>query len=89
MGAHKFEVSATIESARTGFQNFATLCFWLWGGFGLLLHIGTFLGLSGSITVGTSTYITASLLLWIGGMIFFGLLGLNSRSVYEFKRPPN
>ena len=89
MDKTKFEISAMIEGARTGFQAFATLCFWVWGGFGLVLNIGAFVGLGISISVGTSAYLAASSLLWIGGMIFFGLLGLISRSVYEFKRPSN
>lgn len=47
METKDFVTSATIESVKTGFQVFATLCFWVWGGVGPLLHIVS-IGFNGS-----------------------------------------
>lgn len=47
--------------------------FFVWGFFGLLFNSVTYLGLSGSVGVGTSTYIALGMLFWIGGMILFGV----------------
>jgi hypothetical protein len=48
--------------------------FVIWGFLGFIansiIHIGLF---SGSVGVGTSTWASAVALMWIGGMIFFGL----------------
>ena len=89
MDKSKFEISAMIEEVKTGFRVFMAICFWVWGSVGLVSGIGAFVGLGTTISVGTSAYMAASSLMWIGGMIFFGMLGLMSRSVYEFKRPSN
>ncbi|MET4294768.1 hypothetical protein ABIB06_006601 [Bradyrhizobium sp. LB8.2] len=50
-----------------------TSLFWLWGVVGLLFNAGTLFGLAGSIGVGTSAVLAASALIWIGGMILFGI----------------
>jgi hypothetical protein len=49
--------------------------FVIWGGIGLLANIVSFLSLfvSSSVGVGTSAYVSAIALIWIGGMVFFGL----------------
>ena len=70
-----------------GFRVFATICFWIWAGLDSVSSIGAFIGLGTTISVGTSVDLAASSLMWIGGMVFFGILGLMSRSVYEFRRP--
>ncbi|MCA6104751.1 hypothetical protein [Bradyrhizobium australafricanum] len=41
--------------------------FWLWGIVGLFFNAGTLFGLIGNIGVGTSAYLTATCLVWIGG----------------------
>jgi hypothetical protein len=82
----EYVTAAKIEGVQSGFQGFMTLCFWLWGGFGLLFNGVSFLGLTGNIGVGTSSYLTASISLWIGGTVFFGLATLIAPGGYEFKR---
>jgi hypothetical protein len=49
--------------------------FVIWGGLGLLGNIVTLLSLfaTNSVGVGTSAYVSAIALIWIGGMVFFGL----------------
>ena len=80
MEIQEFEISAMIEG-QIRFSSFLILCFWVRGGFGLVLNIGVFRWVSTSISVGRSPTLAASSLSWIGGMIFFGLLGLISWSV--------
>lgn len=50
--------------------------FVIWGGLGLLANIVTFLSLFASNSVVTSAYVSGMELIWIGGMVFFGLGGL-------------
>jgi hypothetical protein len=58
--------------------------FVIWGGLGLVINILNFMSMfsSGttSIGVGTSSFASALVLLWIGGMVFFGLGSLVFRS---------
>jgi uncharacterized membrane protein len=60
-------------------RNFLGFMFWFWGVIGLLVNTGSFLSLSGSIGVGTSAYMAAGLLYWIGGMFLFGIGALMIR----------
>ncbi|HEY6832143.1 MAG TPA: hypothetical protein VI251_06595 [Pseudolabrys sp.] len=83
----KYITAATIDGLQPTLRALLAVCFWLWGGFGLLLNVMYFLGLSGSISVGPSAYLAACLLLWIGGMVMFGLGALIAPNNYEFKRP--
>jgi hypothetical protein len=46
---------------------------WVWDIVGLLFNAGTLFGLTGSICIGTSAYLTATCLVWIGGMVLFGI----------------
>jgi hypothetical protein len=54
-------------------KGFLAVLFWLWGVVGLLFNAGTLFGLTGNIGVGTSAYLTATCLVWIGGMVLFGV----------------
>ena len=47
-------------------KGFLAVLFWLWGVVGLLFNAGTLFGLTGNIGVGTSAYLTATCLVWIG-----------------------
>jgi hypothetical protein len=49
--------------------------FVIWGGLGLLGNIVSTIELfaANSVGVGTSAYVSAMALIWIGGMVFFGL----------------
>jgi hypothetical protein len=51
------------------------ILFVIWGGVGFLGSLVTLLSLflSTSVGTGTSTYVAAVTLIWIGGMVFFGL----------------
>ncbi|MDR3401934.1 MAG: hypothetical protein P4L99_05480 [Chthoniobacter sp.] len=54
-------------------RGFLGLLFWIWGAVGLFFNGGNLLALKGDVGVGTSTYMAAATLVWIGGMIFFGV----------------
>ena len=52
--------------------------FGIWGGVGLIISLMSYnsASQSTSIGVGTSAYLMVGLLLWIGGMILFGVAAL-------------
>jgi hypothetical protein len=85
--AISYTSSALIQSQNSGGRIFLAVAFWLWGGVGLLINTLNFLTLSGSIGVGTSAYMAAGLLFWIGGMVLFGIGSLILSSSYDFRRP--
>jgi hypothetical protein len=64
-----------------------TLFFWLWGLVGLLFNCGTLFGIAGIVEVEKSTHLTATCLIWIGGMLLFGIGALLSRSDFDGERP--
>ena len=52
--------------------------FWIWGAVGLIISLVSYNSASqaASIGVGTSAYLMEGILLWIGGMILFGIAAL-------------
>lgn len=44
------------------------------------------MGLTGSVGVGTSAYLTATALIWIGGMVLFGIGALLSNNDFDGER---
>ena len=83
-----YVTSAKIESLVTGMRVFLGFCFWLWGLIGLLINTVTYLGgMTGSVGIGTSAYVTVGMLYWIGGMILFGVGMLSCSASYNFNRP--
>jgi hypothetical protein len=55
---------------------FAFVCeavFWIWGFGGLLICGLNYHSLSGSVGVGTSTYMALGFLYWLGGTVLFGI----------------
>lgn len=82
-----WENTFRLRSHHTIAKGFLAAIFWLWGVLGLLFNTVSFFGLTGSVGMGTSAYITASSLIWIGGMILFGLGALLSNSDFNGQRP--
>jgi len=60
-----------------------SVIFWIWGILGLLINGLSWLTLTGNVGVGTSAYMAAGMLLWIGGMVLFGLGAV----IIAIKRP--
>ena len=58
--------------------------FFIWGGFGFLFNLATLLDLHvpAAVGVGTSAYAAAVALIWIGGMVFFGMGSLIMRPTF-------
>lgn len=68
-------------------KGFLAVLFWLWGCIGLLFNAGTLFGLTGSIGVGTSALLAATALIWIGGMVLFGIGALLAHTDFDGERP--
>lgn len=83
----QWEQSFRLRSHHGASRGFLTVLFWLWGGVGLLFNAGTLMGLTGSVGVGTSAYLTATALIWIGGMVLFGMGALLSQNDFDGERP--
>jgi hypothetical protein len=79
--------SAKLQSENTGGRSFLTVMFWIWGLLGWLASTISYFSLTGSIGVGTSAYLAAGFLYWIGGMLLFGLGALLSGGSFDFMRP--
>jgi hypothetical protein len=54
-------------------RTFLKWVFWLWGGGGLFICSTSYFSLSGSVGVGTSTYMALGFLYWLAGMVLFGI----------------
>lgn len=83
----QWEQTFRLRSHQGVGRQFLSLLFWLWGLVGLLFNAVTLMGLTGSIGVGTSAYLTATTLVWIGGMLLFGLGALLSHHDLDGERP--
>ena len=72
-----FEKSEPVNTGRivpSSYYYALVTLFWLWGAFGFLVNVGLYIDAAGkSVGVGTSAHMPATMLLWIGGMILFGL----------------
>ena len=82
-----WEQTFRLRSSYGAAKGILTVLFWIWGSLGLLFHAGSLFGLTGSIGVGTSAYLTASCLVWIGGMVLFGIGGLLAHTDFDGERP--
>jgi hypothetical protein len=57
------------------------------GSIGLLFNASALFGPTGSIGVGTPVYLTATSMIWIGGMVLFGMGALLSRNDFAGRTP--
>ena len=76
-----------LRSNPTGGRKFLGVLFWIWGIGGLIYNVGTLASLSGSVGVGTSAYLTATALVWMGGMLLFGIGALLLDVDFDGERP--
>lgn len=83
----QWEQSFRLRSHQGAGRGILTVLFWLWGGVGLFFNTGNLMGLTGSVGVGTSAYLSATTLIWIGGMVLFGIGALLSHSDFDGERP--
>ena len=66
-------------------RNFLKAVFWIWGILGLIINFINFATLSGGVGVGTSSYLAVGNLIWIGGMLLFGIGAAISREVDDVR----
>jgi hypothetical protein len=83
----KWEQTFRLRSQHGASRGLLTVLFWFWGGVGLLFNAGSLMGLTGSIGVGTSAYLAATALIWIGGMVLFGIGALLAHNDFDGERP--
>jgi hypothetical protein len=82
-----WERTFRLRSNQSSGRGLVSGLFWLWGLIGLIYNGGTLMGLTGSIGMGTSTYLAATALIWIGGMILFGFGALLTHNDFDGERP--
>ena len=82
-----WERTFRLRSNQSSGRGLLSGLFWLWGLIGLIYNAGTLTGLTGSIGMGTSTYLAATALVWIGGMVRFGFGALLSHTDFDGERP--
>jgi hypothetical protein len=83
----EYEKTFRLRSHSGAGRGLLAFLFWLWGFLGLIFNAGSLLGLTGSVGVGTSAYLTATSLIWIGGMVLFGMGALLSHNDFDGERP--
>jgi hypothetical protein len=81
-----WERTFRLRSNQSSGRGLLSGLFWLWGLVGLIYNAGTLMGLTGSIGMGTSTYLAATALIWIGGMVLFGFGALLSNTDFDGER---
>lgn len=82
----QWERTFRLRSHHTIANGFLAALFWLWGIVGLLFNAGSLFGLTGAVGIGTSAYLTASSLIWIGGMLLFGMGAMLSNADFDGER---
>jgi hypothetical protein len=85
--SQKWEQTFRLRDRHGPGRAFLAVLFWLWGLVGLLFNAGSLMGLTGSVGVGTSAYLTATSLIWIGGMLLFGMGALLAHNDFDGERP--
>lgn len=85
--AQAWERTFRLRSRSGAGRGVLSILFWLWGLIGLLFNAESLMGLTGSIGVGTSAYLAATSLIWIGGMMLFGIGALLSHGDFDGERP--
>lgn len=75
--APKWEEVYQINGSLSGIRFLLSLLFWIWGLSGFMLVIGSMLELMSKLKegvgVGSSSFLAAIAVVWIGGMVFFGM----------------
>jgi hypothetical protein len=83
----KWETSALIDAEEGVLTTLCKVLFTIWALAGLLLNGIYFMSLPPGVGVGTSAYVAAATLFWIGGMVMFGFGALITGGSLHFKRP--
>jgi hypothetical protein len=85
--SEQWEETFRINARSRGGRGFCSVIFWLWG-LGGLVAIGVEFGsLPSGVGVGTSSYVAAQCVYWLGGMVLFGLGELIDTQDFSGVRP--
>jgi hypothetical protein len=83
----QWEETLRIRHAGRGGRGFCSALFWIWGLGGLLLIGSEFASVPTGVGVGTSSYIAAQSVYWLGGMVLFGIGALIDTQDFSGVRP--
>lgn len=83
----RWEETFRINALGRGGRGICSVLFWLWGLGGLILIGNDFTKMQGGVGVGTSAYVTAECVYWLGGMVLFGLGALIDTQDFSGVRP--
>ena len=82
----RWEETFRIESRGNTARGFCAVVFWLWGLGGLLWIAAEFARMPPGVGVGTSAFVTAECVYWLGGLVLFGIGALINTSDYSGSR---
>jgi hypothetical protein len=83
----EWEETFRINALTRGGRGFCSVIFWMWG-FGGLVIIGfEVISIPAGVGFGTSSYIAAQSVYWLGGMVLFGLGALIDTQDFSGVRP--
>jgi hypothetical protein len=82
-----WEETFRINAIGRGARGFCSVIFWIWGLGGLVVVGFEFMSTPTSVGVGTSSYIAAQSIYWLGGMVLFGLGALIGHSRFQWSPP--
>jgi hypothetical protein len=83
----EWEETFRINALTRGGRGFCSVMFWIWGLGGLFLIGSEFVSIPSGVGVGTSSYIAAQGVYWLGGMVLFGLGTLLDTQDFSGVRP--
>jgi hypothetical protein len=83
----EWEETFRINALTRGGRGFCSVIFWIWGLGGLVLIGSEFASIPSGVGVGTSSYIAAQSVYWLGGMVLFGLGALIDTQDFSGVRP--
>lgn len=83
----QWEKTFRLRSSHGAAKGALALLFWIWGLAGLVFNAAAVLGLTGSAGPVTPAHLAATCLVWIGGMILFGVGAMLTYSDFDGERP--
>lgn len=83
----QWEETFRVNSIGSTGRGLCSVIFWFWGLGGLVLIGSEFMSIPSGVGVGTSSYIAAQGVYWLGGMVLFGLGALLDTRDFSGVRP--
>jgi hypothetical protein len=83
----RWEKTFRLRGHFSAAKGLLAVLFWVWGGLGLIFNLIAVSGLTDTVGIRGPTDLTAACLLWIGGLVLFGLGALLAQSDFDGERP--